>query len=321
MEREQFMSQLERLLSDISESERREALDYYEGYFDDAGPEQEAAVIRELGSPGKVAAIIKADLEESNDRYAQYTEWGYEDTRRKEPGEVPDKYTAVVVSGGDPEGKDSGGASGDSTEQEDGNGSRDFGSAREERRQERRRARENRYGERGSGRTSQWNRDTQSESGRNSGYGTEGEPGQEGRGSRRERGYHANRRKNNATIILILILLVFVSPLIKGTVGGILGLLLLLVLFPLVLVLLFGSIAIALTVGGIGVVLRGIASCIGNPAVGVLRVGVGCILVAVGILCILLTVWAACRILPRWIRGFTDFCQRIFNGRKKGDET
>ena len=37
MNRKQFMEQLERLLSDISEAERQEALEYYEGYFDDAG--------------------------------------------------------------------------------------------------------------------------------------------------------------------------------------------------------------------------------------------------------------------------------------------
>ena len=56
MNRKQFMEQLERLLSDISEAERQEALEYYEGYFDDAGPENEGEVIRELGNPGKVAA-------------------------------------------------------------------------------------------------------------------------------------------------------------------------------------------------------------------------------------------------------------------------
>lgn len=66
MNRAQFMEQLEKLLSDISEEERQEALDYYESYFDDAGEDQEANVIRELGSPGKVAAIIKADLRKAH---------------------------------------------------------------------------------------------------------------------------------------------------------------------------------------------------------------------------------------------------------------
>ena len=62
MNRVQFMEQLKKLLSDISEEERQEALEYYESYFDDAGEDQEAEVIRELGSPGKVAAIIKEQL-------------------------------------------------------------------------------------------------------------------------------------------------------------------------------------------------------------------------------------------------------------------
>ncbi|MFR7841107.1 MAG: DUF1700 domain-containing protein [Blautia massiliensis (ex Durand et al. 2017)] len=93
MNRKQFMEQLERLLSDISEAERQEALEYYEGYFDDAGPENEGEVIRELGNPGKVAAIIKADLQENSEDYGEYTENGYQDTRVKENGEMPDHYT------------------------------------------------------------------------------------------------------------------------------------------------------------------------------------------------------------------------------------
>lgn len=99
MNRKQFMEQLERLLSDISEAERQEALEYYEGYFDDAGPENEGEVIRELGNPGKVAAIIKADLQENSDDYGEYTENGYQDTRVKENGEMPDQYTEITVRG------------------------------------------------------------------------------------------------------------------------------------------------------------------------------------------------------------------------------
>ena len=44
MDRKEFMKQLELLLSDISEDERREALDYYESYFDEAGEEEEGAI-------------------------------------------------------------------------------------------------------------------------------------------------------------------------------------------------------------------------------------------------------------------------------------
>lgn len=99
MNRKQFMEQLERLLSDITEAERQEALEYYEGYFDDAGPENEGEVIRELGNPGKVAAIIKADLQENGSDYGEYTENGYQDTRVSEEGDMPDKYTEITVQG------------------------------------------------------------------------------------------------------------------------------------------------------------------------------------------------------------------------------
>lgn len=90
MNRREFMRQLELLLSDISEDERKEALDYYESYFDEAGEGEEASVIRKLGSPGKVAAIIKADLKESSGSAGAYTENGYYDQRTEEPGQMPE---------------------------------------------------------------------------------------------------------------------------------------------------------------------------------------------------------------------------------------
>ena len=37
MNRTEFLEQLERLLWDIPESERKEALEYYQDYFEDAG--------------------------------------------------------------------------------------------------------------------------------------------------------------------------------------------------------------------------------------------------------------------------------------------
>ena len=61
MSRQEFMTQLESLLMGISEEERNEALNYYENYFEDAGQENEAQVIEELGSPEKIAVQIKAD--------------------------------------------------------------------------------------------------------------------------------------------------------------------------------------------------------------------------------------------------------------------
>lgn len=85
MTRQEFMTHLEKLLWDISEGERDEALQYYNDYFDDAGAENEEEVIRTLGSPIQVARKIKAGFQESA---AEYSEQGYEDVRFRDPCEV-----------------------------------------------------------------------------------------------------------------------------------------------------------------------------------------------------------------------------------------
>lgn len=66
MSRWEFMSQLEKLLLYVPIQEREEALQYYNDYFEDAGPENEQEVIASLGSPEKVAENIKRDIHQSN---------------------------------------------------------------------------------------------------------------------------------------------------------------------------------------------------------------------------------------------------------------
>lgn len=231
MNRAQFMEQLKKLLSDISEEERQEALDYYESYFDDAGEDQEAEVIRELGSPGKVAAIIKEDLKNSSQNYGEYTENGYQDARMDEERQMPQ--------------------------------------------------------------------------------------------SRAEKGYHAERRGGKASVILVLILLVFIAPLLKGAVGGVIGFIVALILLPLILV--FGTGAIVLGVFVIAVIAigAGIGACVtAAPAIGALGIGIGLILLALGMVGLVFLVWLASRALPASLRKFTDFCGKVLNrGRKGGDRS
>jgi len=61
MNKEEFLKKLEALLLDVPGDERREALEYYRNYFEDAGQENEAKIIEELESPEKIASIIKSD--------------------------------------------------------------------------------------------------------------------------------------------------------------------------------------------------------------------------------------------------------------------
>ena len=62
MSRTEYMRQLESLLQNIPDTEREEALQYYNEYFNDAGPENEQNVIEALGNPAKVAENIKKDI-------------------------------------------------------------------------------------------------------------------------------------------------------------------------------------------------------------------------------------------------------------------
>ena len=52
------MFQLRTKLKRLPQSDAEDAIAYYQGYFDDAGPENEQEVIEELGSPSEVAGKI-----------------------------------------------------------------------------------------------------------------------------------------------------------------------------------------------------------------------------------------------------------------------
>ena len=101
MNKESFMQELARLLGDISPQERQEALNFYEEYFHDAGPEKEQEVLKELGSPMQVAAKIKEGLdatigvENGPDAAENGAAWGMENNSG---GQFPCSIPAVMIS-------------------------------------------------------------------------------------------------------------------------------------------------------------------------------------------------------------------------------
>lgn len=93
MSRDEFMRELEYLLSDISDEEKNDAIGYYEDYFEEAGTENEESVVSELGSPERVAAIIRADLAGHLEQGGEFTERGYEDERFRDPSyQMAERY-------------------------------------------------------------------------------------------------------------------------------------------------------------------------------------------------------------------------------------
>ncbi|MEG1446394.1 MAG: hypothetical protein RSC58_03910 [Ruthenibacterium sp.] len=61
MNRTEFLAALAAKLVDVTDDEREEAIQYYNEYLDEAGSENEESAIAELGTPEKVANIIRAN--------------------------------------------------------------------------------------------------------------------------------------------------------------------------------------------------------------------------------------------------------------------
>lgn len=236
MNRTEFMRQLQSLLKDISESEREEALAYYNSYFDDAGEENESKVIQELGSPGKLAAIIKSDLEGGSEDYAEYTEQGYQDSRTEESN-APQVY--------------------------------------------------------GAGSRSQ---------------------------SRAERGYRPRPKYNSkGNIILLVIILVFASPLIIGIGGTLIGAAASLILGIISVVATLAIGAFAALLAGVVLVGVGIYQCFANPALGLLSTAIGLFSVTAGLVLAAMFALLIMKFLPWLIKKVVGFCQKLLQkGRKKG---
>lgn len=68
MSKNEFIDRLAQLLADVSPEERDEALTYYREYIEDAGLENEEAILQELGSPEEIAAAIKVDSDYRSSR-------------------------------------------------------------------------------------------------------------------------------------------------------------------------------------------------------------------------------------------------------------
>lgn len=231
MNREQFIAQLARLLQDLPPAERQEAIRYYQEYFDDAGEENEDAVIQELGSPGKVVASIKANLQYGGSTF------GANDTDMENTGTESQ------------------------TKDADG-----------------------------------WqNSSTQSP-------------------------YAMQARKPKRGVggwALLIIILVFASPVLLGVGGGALGIFIGILATVFVLWISFFAVAIGMIGGGIAVLIKGILHAISSPAAGLVSMGGGLICIALGILCAVFFLWFTFQLCPRVLRTTLNFISRIVHKGKE----
>lgn len=249
MNREQFIAQLARLLQDLPPAERQEAIRYYQEYFDDAGEENEDAVIQELGSPGKVAASIKANLQYGGSTF------GANDTDMENTGTE--------------------------SQTKDADGWQQNGQT-----------------------MNRWNQSTQ----------------QGWQNADTQSPYAMQARKPKRGVggwALLIIILVFASPVLLGVGGGALGIFIGILATVFALWISFFAVAIGMIGGGIAVLIKGILHAISSPAAGLVSMGGGLICIALGILCAVFFLWFTFQLCPRVLRTTLNFISRIVHKGKE----
>lgn len=298
MNRADFMKQLESLLTGIAPTEREEAIQYYNDYFDDAGTENEQEVIEALGNPARVAENIKRDLLDSGygkkpAGKAKASDRALMEYGQSEPGGEADAGeeadAGCTAAAGDGRGKFAAG-------REDRAAGEPAGAARDG----------------GGGPGGAQARTESNGAGWNpfEGYGRSAEsaPPEEDayRWSHDTAGWFGEKpekeRKESMpawAIALLITVLVFGFPVYGGVFMGILGLLL--GWFGTMLGLGVG--ALALLILFLVLVVVGILCLIINPWVGIALVGAGLLVGCFGILLMMLTVAMAGIVTPAIFRG------------------
>jgi Predicted membrane protein len=78
----EYLKQLEKYLRKLPQSDYEDAMEYFTEYFADAGPENEQAVIKELGTPKQAAAELMRNLLDKKVMNAR--QWKRRKTEREE---------------------------------------------------------------------------------------------------------------------------------------------------------------------------------------------------------------------------------------------
>jgi uncharacterized membrane protein len=288
MTKNEFMNELEQLLSDISSEERSEALKYYSDYFEDAGPDREQAIVSELGTPARVAASIKADLiagEQEVKNRGYFTEKGYEDESFNEP-----KYE--IVNG--EEVKDDKDNPKEAQNKEDNTNSQYYGHVNDSQSED--------YGY-----TNTQNRQydrayNNTEAG---GYHDSSKEEQYGRGN-----------NNGLRVFLIILLCIFAIPVGIPIISVVFSLFLAAAITVGALWLTFVIVSAVLIIVGIGVTAYGIFKLIAFPALGFCYTGGGLIVFGIGLVFAMITILLSSKVMPVIIRGFINFCRLPFHNRR-----
>lgn len=273
MTRDEFMKELAYLLQDIQDEDKDDAVQYYTDYFEEAGPDKEAEVIQELGSPERIAAIIRADIARHLESGGEFTEQGYQDERFRDPGYAMAKRLDL------PEEQESGGQ---------GSGSRGQGYNREQ----------------------NFDREQSFDQKRGFNHGPEQTYTEENNGTSNP---PPPRTSKVIKLILWAVLIIVAFPVFLGVGGGLLGLAAgVLGILTAVLVTL-GATTFAVLLGGIVMLPYGVFHMFSHPLDGLMASGTGLILLGAGALCLALSVLFYGRFIPFIIRSIVNGLSRLLH--------
>lgn len=293
MSYEEFMKELEGLLAGVPEEEKEEALQYYSDYFADAGKENEGQVLAELGSPQKVAALIKAGLKNGGMDGGEFTEYGYTDERfakkddlmRREPKKEKKSQNRYSYQGQDKTSY-SGGAYGDAAQ----GSCYSYGSKTYE-----------------SGGSAYNNG--------NDTYGNAYGSGDQGNTSYRQK---SGPWTNRGLKILLVALIVFCAvpvafPMVIAAAAVIFGIAVAAVSIFFALVI--G--AAAIVIAGVVIICAGLSKLIILPSVALLTAGIGLLIFVIGLVAAVAAVRLCMLVYPALFRLLVGVCRRPFH-RKAG---
>ena len=313
MNRAEFMRRLTELLGDVAPTEREEAIQYYNDYFDDAGEENESGVIASLGTPEELARTIKAGLNDGGNS-GEFTESGfsgYTQMPKDEIVKVQDEDAAGRTDTGAgqadaaySEAAGSGGAqgSGEFRGTQSGNGyyegayyKRPEGDGVYGGRQDTRNYR-NPYEESGARENTSYE-----------------QSGSYGTGTSYGQGKAAKEPMSGGMIALIVVLAVLTSPVWIGLLGGFLAVAAGLIAVLFALFLTFLIIGVVFIVVAIALLVTGVTLLFSAPLAALCVIGCGLVLFALGLVGIWVMVALAGLAIPAFVRGIVSLCQKIFH--------
>lgn len=276
MNRADFMKNLAELLADVPPTERDEAIQYYNDYFDDAGEENEQSVIESLGTPWQLAESIKAGLADGGN-IGEFTEKGFSSYSKKPDNEVLDLNSEK---------------NGQEQQNQKADDNRNYNS--------------NYNSNYASGGSNGYNGGQNYDNGQNA-YGGYREPNLNG-GAAAQSG---KKPMSGGTIALIVILCILGFPFIVGIGGGLFGACIGLLAGLFGIVIGFGAAAVALIAVGVCLFIYGIILMFTTPLAGLYMIGGALVCLAIGLLFLWLTVMICGALIPAIFRGIAKLAGSI----------